>query len=123
MKNLLIIFILFPVIINSQEQNDSVKYEKDNYSIEYPSNWILNDSGDNGTKIFLYPTNSESSDIFTENINLIIQNLSDASITLEKANFLSFKIPKFFLISHDSIFVKDKDFIGLKCIEEIIPFM
>ncbi|WP_339684569.1 hypothetical protein [uncultured Nonlabens sp.] len=84
MKNLLIIFILFPLIINAQEQNDSVEYEKDNYSIEYPSNWILNDSGDNGTKIFLYPTNSESSDIFTENINLIIQNLSDAPITLEK---------------------------------------
>lgn len=84
MKNLLLILILFPVIIIAQEQNESVKYEKDNYSIEYPSNWILNDSGENGTKFFLYPTNSVSSDIFTENINLILQNLSDTTITLEK---------------------------------------
>ncbi|MBU2929953.1 PsbP-related protein [Winogradskyella psychrotolerans] len=84
MKNLLLIFILFPIIIIAQEQNENVKYEKDNYSIEYPSNWILNDSGDNGTKIFLYPTNTESSDIFTENINLIVQNLSDTTIPLEK---------------------------------------
>ena len=38
---------------------------------------------------------------------------------LEKANFLSFKIPKFFLTSHDSIFIKDKDFTGLKYIDEI----
>ncbi|MBF8150849.1 hypothetical protein ITJ86_13130 [Winogradskyella sp. F6397] len=84
MKNLLIIFILFTFIINAQEQSKSIKYEKDNYSIEYPSNWILNDSGESGTEIFLYPTNSESSDVFTENINLIVQNLNDTTITLEK---------------------------------------
>ncbi|MBD3892236.1 PsbP-related protein [Olleya marilimosa] len=84
MKNLLLILILFPLIIFAQEPKESIKYEKDNYSIEYPSNWILNDSGENGTKIFLYPTNSESSDVFTENINLILQNLNDSNITIEK---------------------------------------
>ena len=84
MKKLLLIFILFPLTIIAQEKNESVKYEKGNYSIEYPSNWILNDSGKNGTKIFLYPSNSESSDIFTENINLIIQNLNDTTITIGK---------------------------------------
>jgi len=84
MKNLLLILILFPLIIVAQESKESIKYEKDNYSIEYPSNWILNDSGENGTKIFLYPTNSESSDVFTENINLIVQNLNDSTITIEK---------------------------------------
>lgn len=84
MKNLLLILILFPLIIFAQETKESIKYEKDNYSIEHPSNWILNDSGENGTKIFLYPTNSESSDVFTENINLIVQNLNDSNITIEK---------------------------------------
>jgi len=84
MKNLLLFLILFPLIIVAQESKESIKYEKDNYSIEYPSNWILNDSGENGTKIFLYPTNSESSDVFTENINLIVQNLNDSTITIEK---------------------------------------
>jgi hypothetical protein len=84
MKNLLLILILFPLIIVAQESKESIKYEKDNYSIEYPSNWILNDSGENGTKFFLYPTNSESSDVFTENINLIVQNLNDSTITIEK---------------------------------------
>jgi len=84
MKNLLLILILFPLIIVAQEPKESIKYEKDNYSIEYPENWISNDSGENGTKIFLYPKNSESSDVFTENINLIVQNLNDSTITIEK---------------------------------------
>ena len=83
MKNLLIFLILFPLTIVAQELKENIQYEKDNYSIEYPSNWILNDSGENGTKIFLYPKVSESSDVFTENINLISQNLNDSTITIE----------------------------------------
>ena len=84
MKNIILILILFPSIAIAQENKEIIIYEKDNYSLEHPSNWILNDSGENGTKIFLYPTHSESSDIFTENINLIVQNLNDSSITIEK---------------------------------------
>lgn len=84
MKNIIIILILFPLITIAQENKEIIKYEKDNYSLEYPSNWVLNDSGENGTKIFIYPTNSESSDVFTENINLIVQNLNDSTITIEK---------------------------------------
>ncbi|QNK77754.1 hypothetical protein H7F37_01295 [Winogradskyella sp. PAMC22761] len=84
MKNLILIIILIPLLTIAQENKEIIKYEKDSYSLEYPSNWVLNDSGENGTKIFLYPTNSESSDIFTENINLIVQNLTDPTITLEK---------------------------------------
>lgn len=84
MKKLLLILILFPLVIVAQKPKESIKYEKDNYSIEYPSNWIFNDSGESGTKFFIYPTYSESSDVFTENINLIIQNLNDSTITIEK---------------------------------------
>jgi hypothetical protein len=84
MKNIIIILILFPLITIAQENKEIIKYEKDNYSLEYPSNWVLNDSGENGTKIFIYPTNSESSEVFTENINLIVQNLNDSTITIEK---------------------------------------
>lgn len=84
MKNLLIFLILFPLTIVAQEPKENIQYEKDNYSIEHPSNWILNDSGENGTKIYLYPKVSESSDVFTENINLISQNLNDSTIIIEK---------------------------------------
>ena len=41
------------------------------------------------------------------------------SIILENAKLLSFTIPKSFLMIHDLIFVKDKDFTGLKYIDEI----
>lgn len=83
MKNILIILILFPSIIFAQNNQEVIKYEKDDFSIEYPSNWILNDSGENDTEIYLYPKQSESSDVFTENINLIKYNLNDSSITIE----------------------------------------
>ena len=41
------------------------------------------------------------------------------STILENAKLLSFTIPKSFLMIHDLIFVKDKDFTGLKYIDEI----
>src|SRR6056300_17702 len=40
-------------------------------------------------------------------------------IILVNAKLLSFTIPKSFLMIHDLIFVKDKDFTGLKYIDEI----
>jgi hypothetical protein len=115
MKNLLLILILFPLIIVAQEPKESIKYEKDNYSIEHPSNWILNDSGENGTKIFLYPTNSESSDVFTENINLILQNLNDSTITIEKYKGLVEKQISEMLTDPKITFSELKNKNGLKC--------
>jgi hypothetical protein len=115
MKNLLLILMLFPLIIVAQEPKESIKYEKDNYSIEHPSNWILNDSGENGTKIFLYPTNSESSDVFTENINLILQNLNDSTITIEKYKGLVEKQISEMLTDPKITFSELKNKNGLKC--------
>jgi hypothetical protein len=115
MKNLLLILILFPLIIVAQEPKESIKYEKDNYSIEHPSNWILNNSGENGTKIFLYPTNSESSDVFTENINLILQNLNDSTITIEKYKGLVEKQISEMLTDPKITFSELKNKNGLKC--------
>jgi hypothetical protein len=80
MKNILLILIFFPSIVFGQE---FIKYEKGIYSIEYPSNWILNDTGEYGSEIFIYPKNPEFSDIFIENINLTRQNLNDPTITIE----------------------------------------
>ncbi|AUC78277.1 hypothetical protein CW736_02165 [Nonlabens sp. MB-3u-79] len=115
MKNFLLTLILFPLIIVAQELKEIIKYEKDNYSIEHPSNWILNDSGENGTNIFLYPTYSESSDVFTENINLIVQNLNDLTINIEKYKGLVEKQISGMLTEPKITLSELKNKNGLKC--------
>jgi hypothetical protein len=82
MKKLLIILILFPVIAFSQDE-EIIKFEKDNFSIEYPATWILNNTGEHGTEFFLHPKQSESSNVFTENINLIKSRPNASNITIE----------------------------------------
>lgn len=84
MKNLLLTLLFFPSVILAQDTKDLLKYEKNGYFNEYPSHWMLNDSGDNGTEFYLYPNTSESSDVFIESINFIKHNLNGAKYTIEK---------------------------------------
>ncbi|MDG4715696.1 hypothetical protein [Winogradskyella marincola] len=88
MKHAFFILFLFPLIVLSQENEDFKIYKNKNYSIEYPLNWNLDTSGDNGTEIYIYPKESNNSEIFVENINLLIQNLNDSTATIESCKIL-----------------------------------
>ncbi|MFD0964690.1 hypothetical protein ACFQ1O_11805 [Pseudofulvibacter geojedonensis] len=55
-----------------------------NYSINYPSNWELDESGQMGTRFILFSPLSSDQDQFRENINLLIQDLSGHNLDLEK---------------------------------------
>ncbi len=63
-------------------QNTNKKYEKDNYSITYPSNWELNVSGQMNSTFILF-SELEKEDTFRENINLLVQDLTDQEMTIE----------------------------------------
>ncbi|MDJ0644759.1 MAG: PsbP-related protein [Flavobacteriaceae bacterium] len=56
--------------------------EKESYSINYPSNWQLDTSGRNKTE-FIILSKREENDPFRENVNLIIQDLSNHIMNLE----------------------------------------
>jgi hypothetical protein len=54
------------------------------YSIYYPSNWKIDNSGTRGTSFFLFSEKTDTNDDFIENINLLIQNLEKMNIDLNK---------------------------------------
>lgn len=53
------------------------------FSIQYPSNWKPDDSGTNGTTFFLFSPFENTDDTFSENVNLLLQNLPDKKMDLE----------------------------------------
>lgn len=59
------------------------KYDHPEYSIEYPENWILDESGREGSSFVIYP-NLETDKVFVENINLVKQNLGQNDFTIEQ---------------------------------------
>ena len=60
-----------------------------NYSMQYPSTWELNQSGQMGTSLILFSPLENNEDQFRENVNLIIQDLTGQSIDLDKYSEIS----------------------------------
>ena len=54
------------------------------YSIIYPPNWELNQSKQMGTSFILFSPLDSVNDVFKENVNLVIQNVSTNHIDLDK---------------------------------------
>jgi hypothetical protein len=67
----------------SQTKNWNELKEKE-YSIKYPKDWDLDQSGEMGTKLILFSQLSSEKDDFKENVNLIIQDLSQHDVDLDK---------------------------------------
>ena len=67
-------------------QDDLQTYQKDNYSISYPSDWEYSDQKPQPSVAFmlLSPEASQKQDLFRENINLTIEELTQADLTLEQ---------------------------------------
>ena len=64
-------------------------YRAENFSILYPLDWTLNTEGNYGTKFFLFSPLTSKDDLFRENINLIIEDLSAKQMTLAEYTTLS----------------------------------
>lgn len=59
------------------------------FSISYPSDWELDQSGNLGVSFFLFSPLSDSTDDFRENINLLIQDLTGYDLDLDQYTELS----------------------------------
>jgi hypothetical protein len=65
-------------------KNDLSILNKEEFKISYPTNLKLDESGKNGMIFILFTEKSNSTDNFAENINLMIQDLSQLDINLDK---------------------------------------
>lgn len=88
-QTILLAFSFILTLISHGQNKDWHTFNKDNYSIEYPSNWELNESKRMGTIFILFSPSTSNKDQFRENINLIIQDLSDDNIDLKRYTEIS----------------------------------
>lgn len=79
------------VSFSTEQQNEWAILDKDNYKIEYPSDWMLDESGNMGTSFILFSPLVNSEDKFNENVNLMIQDVSTYNLTFEQFVELSEK--------------------------------
>lgn len=76
------IILILQLSLQGQTENwNTIK--KDNYSIDYPKDWELNESGLMGSSFILFSPPSSETDPFRENINLIIQDLTGYNLDLD----------------------------------------
>lgn len=62
------------------------------YSIQYPPEWELNESGMMGTLFYLFTPLESPSDNFRENINLVIEDISGKKLTVEQYGEAALKL-------------------------------
>ncbi len=97
--SLLSICLLFVLFITNAQISESIAQEspsngwkslvEHNYSIHYPDNWELDQSGHMGMSFILLSPLSSDQDLFRENINLMIQDLSGHNLDLDAYTALS----------------------------------
>ncbi len=63
--------------------------DESNYSIQYPSTWDLNQSGQMNTSFILFSPLESDKDQFKENVNLLIQDLNGLNVDLNKFTEIS----------------------------------
>ncbi len=94
MTNILTTLLLFTLFGCSQAQESNGKanginpnwktFDRANYSIQYPVDWELNQSGQMGTSLILFSPLETRQDKFKDNVNLLIQDLSGHNLNLNK---------------------------------------
>jgi len=87
MKLFLTLTFIILTISSHAQINDTfqrVKYSKGNYAIEYPSDWKIDTSRLNGIELAIFSPKENDTDRFSENVNLIIQDLIGQNMDLEK---------------------------------------
>lgn len=88
MKYVLLAFLFSPLFLQAQSEKWNT-FKTNDYSINYPSSWTLDTTGQGGTKLVLFSPSESEEDAFKENINLIIQDLTGYKLDLDGYTKLS----------------------------------
>ena len=84
-----ILTVLLFIFLSPGQTINWKTFEGSNYSIQYPPDWELNQSGLMNTSFILFSPLESSDDKFRENVNLLIQDLSGKKIDLNKFTEIS----------------------------------
>lgn len=81
--------LLFPLLAVAQMGGGTtapewLQLDRDGYSIQYPSDWEVDESGQMNTTLILLSAQEDPMDSFQENVNLLLQNLTGMGIDLDK---------------------------------------
>ncbi len=79
-----LVLTLLPIICFAQKDGEWKTFDQPQYSIQYPSDWELNEHGQMGASFFLFSPKKSEADQFRENVNLIIQDLTSYNIDLDQ---------------------------------------
>lgn len=114
-------FLLVPLFACSQTTTKQVSdaknttinsnwktFDQPYYSIQYPSSWNLNQNGQMGTSFIILSPKESEQDKFSENVNLIIQDLTGKDIDLDKYTKISEEQVKTLLTN--SVIIESKSF-------------
>lgn len=93
MKTLLgILFIISPLFGLFYQDNlneDWLTFKEKNYEITYPKNWDVDQRGSMGTAFSLLSPLTSEKDAFKENVNLVVQDIGQYNLNLDKYVILS----------------------------------
>lgn len=128
MKPVFTLLLLFPAFSAFDQTTDSVNInqsqeenyewrtlEEDLYSIEYPLDWIADNSGQLGAKLFLFSPENSKDDQFIESINLVIADLPTENTSLKEYSHrtedeLASMITNFKLLENEQLNNQNGDF-------------
>ena len=84
MKKITTTLLLFPIVLFAQTTTKWKTFKGSNFTVEYPAQWELNENKQTGTSFILFSPLESAQDLFKENVNLLIQDLSGQNIDLNK---------------------------------------
>lgn len=79
----MLIIVCVTHILHAQNDPNLKTFRKAVYQLQYQPSWRLDTSKIMGTELFLFAPLENAADKFSENINVLIQDLSGQNITLE----------------------------------------
>jgi len=85
---------------------DWQKLNGPNYSVQYPPDWELVESRQMGTDFMLFSPLASDSDIFKENVNLLVQDLSGFNLDLD--SYVQMSEKQLLAVITDPIIIESK---------------
>lgn len=78
------LFISFTAFAQTQPEVAWKTADEPTFFLQYPSDWKLDKSGQGGTSLILFSKIASDEDLFEENVNVIIEDLSTFNIDLSQ---------------------------------------
>lgn len=89
MKNVIFFLASVPLWLFGQTDLPWKTLDNATYQIQYPGDWELDESGQRGTKFMIFAALEGKKDVFQENVNLLVQDLTGKGYDLDKYTTLS----------------------------------